>query len=105
MRVWGDAVVADKYKDIRFILIAEGHAYSFKLDDQQQHATVQELAPLYSNQEETDSRAVLYCKYAHEHVYEHVRVHSQDTDIFFILLHYEKTLPCTLILELAITSV
>ena len=80
----------------KLILIAEGHAYSFKSDDQTQHTIVQELTSLYSNQEETDSRVVLYCKYAHEHSYEHVRVHSPDIDIFFILIHHAKTLPCTI---------
>ena len=51
---------------------------------------------MYSNQEETDSRVVLYCQYAHNQGYEHVRVRSPDTDIFFILLHHAKTLPCTI---------
>ena len=58
--------------------------------------SVQELESLYSNQEETDSRVVLYCKYAHEQGYEHVRVRSPDTDIFLIMLHHAKTLPCTI---------
>ena len=96
LRVWSDDEVADKYKNRKLILIAEGHAYSFKSDDQTQHTIVQELTSLYSNQEETDSRVVLYCKYAREHGYEHVRVHSPDTDIFFILIQHAKTLPCTI---------
>ena len=95
LRVWSDDEVADKYKNRKVILIAEGHAYSFRSDEQQQHTLVQELASLYSNQEETDSRIVLYCKYAHEQGYEHVRVRSPDTDTFFILIHHAKTLPCT----------
>ena len=96
LRVWSDDEVADKYKDRKLILVAEGHAYSFESDDQQQHTLVQELESLYSNQEETDSRVVLYCKYAHEQGYEHVRVRSPDTDIFFILLHHAKTMLCTI---------
>ena len=95
LRVWSDDEVADKYKNNKVILIAEGHAYSFRSDEQQQHTLVQELASLYSNQEETDSRIVLYCKYAHEQGYEHARVRSPDTDIFFILIYHAKTLPCT----------
>ena len=97
LRVLGDDEIADKYKNRKLILIAEGHAYSFKSDDQTQHTIVQELTSLYSNQEETDSRVVLYCKYAYAHGNEHVRVHSPDTDIFFILIHHVvKTLPCTI---------
>ena len=82
------------YKDRKLVLIAEGHAYTF--DNQQQHVRVKEIPSLYSNQEETDSRVVLYCKYADDQGYEHVRVRSPDTDIFFILLHHAKTLPCTI---------
>ena len=105
LRVWSDDEVAYKYKNRKRILIAEGHAYSFKSDDQTQHTIVQELTSLYSNQEETGSRVVLYCKYTHEHGYEHVRGHSPDTDIFFILLHHAKTLLCTIYFDaLAITS-
>ena len=94
LRVWSEDEVADMYKDRKLVLIAEGHAYSF--DNQQQHTRVTEIPSLYSNQEETDSRVVLYCKYAHDQGSEHVRVRSPDTDIFFILLHHAKTLPCTI---------
>ena len=96
LRVWSDDEVADKYKNRKLILIAKGHAYSFKSDDQTKHTIVQELTSLYSNQKKTDSRVVLYCKYAHEHGYKHVCVQSQDTDIFFILIHRAKSLSCTI---------
>ena len=88
--VWSDDEVADKYNNKRVIILSEGHAYYIESDDQQQNTTVQELASLYSNQEETDSMVVLYCKYAHEQGYENVRVHSRDRDVFFILLHPAK---------------
>ena len=78
LRVWDEDKVADMYKDRKLALIAEGHAYT--LDNQQQHVRVKEIPSLYSNQEETDSRVVLYCKYAHDQGYEHVRVRSPDTD-------------------------
>ena len=94
--MWSDDEVADKYNNKRVIILSEGHAYYIESDDQQQNTTVQDLASLYSNQEETDSMVVLYCKYAHEQGYENVRVHSRDRDVFFILLHPAKALPCTL---------
>ena len=43
LHVWSDDEVADKYKNRKLILIAEGHAYSFKSDDQTQHTIVQSL--------------------------------------------------------------
>ena len=38
---------------------------------------------------------VLYCQYAHEQGYENGRVRSRYRDVFFILLHHAKALPCT----------
>ena len=95
LRVWGDDEVVDKHKNRKLILIPEGHAYSFQSDDQQHHTNFQVIESLYSNQEETDSRVVLYCKYAHEQGYESIRVRSPDTDIF-TLVHHAKTLPSTI---------
>ena len=60
--IWRDNEVADKYKYRKVILIAEGHAYSFRSDEQLQHTLVQELASLYSNQKKTDSVIVWYSK-------------------------------------------
>ena len=78
----------------QFLIIA--CLFTFESDDQQQHTTVQELASLYSNQEETDSKVVLYCKYAHAQGYENVCIRSPVSDVFFFLLHHAKALPCTI---------
>ena len=43
-----------------------------------------------SNQEETDSRVVLYCIYAAEQEYQYARVRSPDSDIFWILLYHTR---------------
>ena len=43
---------------------------------------------LFSNQEETDSRIVLYCAYTQEHGYGNAQIISPDSDAFFILLHH-----------------
>ena len=55
------------YKDRKLILDAEGHAYTF--DNKLQHVRVKEFPSLYSNQEETVTRVVLYCTYAHDQGY------------------------------------
>ena len=54
---------------------------------------------LFSNQEETDTRIILYCKYAQDCGYEYVRVRSPDTDIFFILLHYVHEMTITVLFD------
>ena len=47
-----------------------------------------EITSLFSNQEETDTRVVLYVKYAEDLGFKSVVVRTPDTDIFFILLHH-----------------
>ena len=46
---------------------------------------------LESNQEDTDSRIILYIAHAQEQGYDKVVVRSPDSDVFFILLHYAHT--------------
>ena len=43
-----------------------------------------------SNQEETDSRVVLYSQYASQQNYDSVRIKSPDSDIFWILLYHAR---------------
>lgn len=54
------------------------------------HSTFQvnrtEIPSLRSNQEETDTRIVLYIKHAENQGFKSVVVRTPDTDIFFILL-------------------
>ena len=47
---------------------------------------------LQSNQEESDTRVVLYCNYAADNDYDYVKVRSPDSDIIFILLYYAADL-------------
>ena len=47
-----------------------------------------EIESLQSNEEEMDTRVVLYCMYAQDKRYSTARVKTPDTDIFFILLHH-----------------
>ena len=57
-----------------------------------------EIPSLVSTQEETDTRVVLYAKYAQEHGYDYAQINTPDSDIFFILLHYAASLSPTKIL-------
>ena len=98
LRVWSDDEVAARYQNRNVVVISEGHGYCLEADEQQ-HVKVREIGSLYSNQEETDSRVVLYCKYAHEQGYDSVRVRSPDSDVFFILLHHTPALSCTILFD------
>ena len=57
-----------------------------------------EIPKLESDQEEIDTRVVLYCSYAVEE-YNYVRVRSPDSDIFFILLYYASKINITLLFD------
>ena len=61
--------------------------------------TVREIHELVSNQEETDTRVVLYLNYAVKLGYKSAVVRTPDTDIFFILLHYAHSIPLTIYLD------
>ena len=58
-----------------------------------------EIPKLESNQEETDTRVVLYCFYAVDEEYDYVGVRSPDRDIFFILLYYAAKTNITLLFD------
>ena len=51
---------------------------------------------LYSNQEETDTRIVLYLHHAATMGFKSAVVRSPDTDIFFILLHHSHKINITI---------
>ena len=53
---------------------------------------VEALQMLSSDQEETDTRVILYAAYARDKGYKYARVRSPDSDIFFILLHFALNL-------------
>lgn len=61
--------------------------------------TTSEVHELVSNQEETDTRVVLYLKYAAKLGYKLAVVRTPDTDIFVILLHYAHSIPLIIYLD------
>lgn len=58
-----------------------------------------EILELYSTQEETDTRVVLYCLHAARTGYKTVVVHSPDSDVFVILMHFAATIGITVLFE------
>ena len=63
---------------------------------------VSEIHELMSNQEETDTRTVIYLKYAAKLGYESAVVRTPDTDIFFILLYHARHIALTIYLDIGI---
>lgn len=60
---------------------------------------VSEIHELMSNQEETDTRVILYINYAVRMGYQSAVVRTPDTDIFLILLHYASSIPINIYLD------
>lgn len=58
-----------------------------------------EIHELTSNQEETDTRVVLYLKYAATMGYQSAVVRTPDTDILCILMHFAKSLDIVVFLD------
>ena len=65
------------------IIVKEGNTVQIA-QKQEGQLTITEL---YSNQEETDSQVVLYCKHAGKQGYQIVSVRPPDSDIFWIMCH------------------
>lgn len=84
---WSELVQDDR----RVILIKNGEAFDI--------AQEENIPELKSNQEETDSRVVLYCIYAAEHGYQYARVRSPDSDIFWILLYHAREIDITILFD------
>ena len=60
---------------------------------------VREVEQLRSNQEETDTRVILYLKHAVTLGYRSAVVRTPDTDIFMILLHHAHMIDITVFLD------
>ena len=58
-----------------------------------------EVAKFDPDQEEIDTRVVLYCSYAADEEYNYVRIRSAGSDVFFILLYYASKINITLLFD------
>uniref|UniRef100_UPI00358DDC4D uncharacterized protein n=1 Tax=Myxine glutinosa TaxID=7769 RepID=UPI00358DDC4D len=79
------------------VLIVEGKAH--QLASTNGKVEVRELPTIYSNQEETDTRVVLYLHHAATIGYKNAVVRTPDTDILLILLHHAHNIKLTVYLD------
>ena len=87
IKTWSDIRSYSSLKNCETaILIVDGKAYSFKASDDR--ITCNEIFSMNSNQEETDTRVVLYIDYAQKCGFKNAVIRTPDTDIFFILLFH-----------------
>jgi len=75
----------------KVILVVEGQAFLFTSADAQTVDQV-EIESLKSEQEDTDTRIVLYLFYARQQGCKYPVVHSPDRDFSFIILYYAQKL-------------
>ena len=83
-RVWSEEEFRQKMEQRNVILIKQGEA--FKLTSNE----VTPIPSLRSNQEESDSRVVLYSIFAASSGYSNVKVKTPHSDLFWILLHHSR---------------
>jgi hypothetical protein len=90
-RVWSTDNFAPKLLGKNVVTVSDGHAFHITSYDGTSVCRT-EIKSIESTQEVTDSRVVLYCFYGKQQGYSNIKIRSPDTDIFFILLHYELEL-------------
>ena len=86
LEIWSSESYVDKIKGGKLFFICDGIATQLTTENNKIIST--SVIGIQSNQEETDSRVILYCFYARNCGYKYVIVRSPDSDIFFILLSY-----------------
>jgi len=96
--VWCSGAFAPKLMQRKVISVVQGYSYLLESDD---GITVKqtEIPELYSDQEETDTRIVLYCAYVQEQGYGTIRICSPDSDVFFIMLHHASKFDITILFD------
>ena len=97
LKVWSNDDFGRKLQNKTVIFTCEEKAYLLK--DNRASVMMTEIPKLESDQEETDTRVVLYCFYAADEEYNYVRVRSPDSDIFFILFYYASKINITLLFD------
>ena len=89
LKVWSSPAASRRIQGRTIMLAVRGKVYALTSADGLT-TTCEEIHALYSNQEETDTRVVLYTLYAQQHGYQRVVHRSPDSDIFHILLYYSS---------------
>ncbi|XP_068234228.1 uncharacterized protein [Palaemon carinicauda] len=98
-KVWSSNDAASRMEHCgTALVVVNGKAYQLQSSDGD--VAPQEVHELTSNQEETDTRIVLYLKYAAKLGYKSAVVRTPDTDIFVILLFHYNTIGFTIFLDI-----
>ena len=85
--MWSSDYIGRKLQNKKDIFICKEKAYLLK--DNRASVMMTKIPQLKPDQEERDTRVVLYCSNAADQEYCHVQGRSADNDdIFFILLYY-----------------
>ena len=100
LEVWSSKKAAPFLKDKTVIIIVDGVAYELKSDGSS--VTKTEIPEIRSNQEQTDTRTILYLLYVRNTGnFKTAVVRSPDSDEFFLLLHYAHPLhPLEVLLDI-----
>ena len=99
LEVWSSNLSATRLENCQTsILIVDGTAHQLVTRDGV--VSENEVFDLRSDQEETDTRVVLYIRYAQEKGFQSAVVRTPDTDIFFILLHHAHDLTITVYIDI-----
>ena len=96
---WASDKYAPRLESRKVIFICNGNA-TLLSSGNGKTTTISDVPGLNSAQEETHTWIIIYCQYALDKGYKYVKIHTPDSDIFWILLHYAHSLPAlTILLE------
>ena len=79
------------------LFVIEGKVFRIRASAGQVMA--EEIPEIYSDQEETGTRIVIYLKYAAQLGYRSAVVRTPDSDIFFVLLHHASSINLNVYLD------
>ena len=86
LKLWTNENMVKKLDDRCVLLVVNGSAHEIKLDGQ--NVISRTVDYLNTTQEETDTKVVLYWKYAEKNNLKNVVIKTTDSDIFFICLYH-----------------
>ncbi|XP_063047331.1 uncharacterized protein LOC134441069 [Engraulis encrasicolus] len=99
-KIWSSKEASPSLKKCETAIICvEGKAYHL-INSEDEQIQLKELHSLRSNQEETDTRVVLYLHHAAALGFTSAVVRTPDSDIFFILLHHSHSISLTIFLDI-----
>ena len=98
LRVWSSHTASQRVHKRKVMVAVQNKVICITSDDGSR-SQESEIHSLRSDQEETDTRVVLYARYAQNHGYQRVVIRSPDSDIFHILLYYAHSIDIPIIFD------